>query len=65
VVLQDLPGVDEAVLYGAVVHVIVDPGLGREAVMAALEDAGLTIRAVRLITPSLEDVFSSVLSQPA
>ena len=62
--LQALPGVQEAVLYGLELHVIVEPGLSPEMVGRALVEVGIAVRAVHPIAPSLEDVFISLLSAP-
>lgn len=62
--VQGLPGVQEAVLYGSVLHVIVAPGVAPETVAQALTAAGITGVSWRPIAPTLEDVFISLLSKP-
>jgi ABC-2 type transport system ATP-binding protein len=62
VILQRLPFVQEAVLYGTVLHVIVDPSYSADDVTAAVVGAQLSIRTLRPIAPTLEDVFISLLS---
>jgi ABC-2 type transport system ATP-binding protein len=58
--LELLPGVEgvrEVTLYGSVLHVLMETG--RDA--SALEASGVAIRAARRISPSLEDVFVSLI----
>lgn len=58
--LQDLPGVIEAALFGRFLHLAVEPGAvaGVEAgVAAALAAAGLHCDGIESVRPSLEDVF--------
>lgn len=59
--LQALPGVQEAVLYGVELHVIVEPGLSGDLLARALTEIGIAVRGVRPIAPSLEDVFISLV----
>ena len=56
-VLPRVDGVREVTLYGSVLHVLVDPGVDA----TALDAPGVTIRAARRISPSLEDVFVSLI----
>ncbi len=50
----------EVALYGAQVHVVVpEEQEGREAVCALLLSAGIEVRSIEWIVPSLEDVFVS------
>ena len=56
------PGVIEAGLYGRLVHVLVeDATAAREALPRALAARGVGVRAVRVIEPSLEDVFVALV----
>ena len=64
-VLQGLPEVQEAVLYGMVLHVIMEPGGDGERLSAALRAAQVAVQSVRAIPPTLEDVFISLLGHPA
>jgi ABC-2 type transport system ATP-binding protein len=60
--LEQVPaieGVREATLYGALLHVLVDPGLTVEQLTESMLRRGLQVRAARPIRPSLEDVFVS------
>jgi len=56
--LPGIPGVHEVTLYGTLLHVLVD-GISAEQLMATLRQRGLTVTSVRVIKPSLEDVFVS------
>lgn len=56
--LRDADGVVEAALFGRAVHVVVDDDAdGRRVVARRLADAGLEMRKLERIAPSLEDVF--------
>jgi ABC-2 type transport system ATP-binding protein len=61
--LQKLDEVHEAVLYGAVLHVIADRGVSPEVIAGALAAHQITARAIHPIAPTLEDVFISLLSK--
>ncbi len=62
-VLEGIPGVSDAALFGDRLHAVVDePGL-RRAVESELSDAGFDPVAVRAIPPSLEDVFIRVIRE--
>jgi ABC-2 type transport system ATP-binding protein len=63
--LERLAGVQEAVLYGTVLHVIVDPELSKDTVARTLAAAQLQVEHVLVIPPTLEDVFISLLAHPA
>jgi ABC-2 type transport system ATP-binding protein len=54
-----IEGVREVTLYGALLHVLVDPNLTVEQLTASMLRRGLEVRAARQIRPSLEDVFVS------
>ncbi len=57
-VLQQLGVFDEVTLYGALIHAVADQVEEQtDLVREALEDAGVTVRAMEIIPPSLEDVF--------
>ncbi|MCS7002520.1 MAG: ABC transporter ATP-binding protein [Dehalococcoidia bacterium] len=62
--LNTLPQVAEAVLYGALIHVLLRPDSEIAAVRDALAQAGLVAEAPRPIAPSLEDVFISLILPP-
>ena len=49
---------DEMALYGTLTHVVgEDVGAHRARIEAALREAGVEIRSMEIIAPSLEDVF--------
>jgi ABC-2 type transport system ATP-binding protein len=49
---------DEVSLYGALIHAVVaGSGVHRSKIEAALHTAGIEVRSVDAIAPSLEDVF--------
>ena len=56
-VLREYPGVRRASLFGESVHAVAEEGTDPALVHRALESAGLEVRAVRLVAPTLEDVF--------
>lgn len=62
-VLAGLPGVREVAAYGRLLHLIVEPseGLQRD-VRDALVAAGVEVRRIEPVRPSLEDVFVSTFS---
>lgn len=55
--LRELPGVDDATLFGDELHVLALASVGAAGLRAQLERSGLTCGDVRPITASLEDVF--------
>ena len=57
--LPGVPGVHEVTLYGTMLHVLVDDGLSAESLTSLLRQRGFTVTSVRVIKPSLEDVFVS------
>ena len=57
--LPGVPGVHEVTLYGTMLHVLVDDGLTAESLTSLLRQRGFTVNSVRVIKPSLEDVFVS------
>ena len=57
-VLRSTDESGEVSLYGALIHVVVvDVGVQRARIELALRDAGIEIRSIDVIAPSLEDVF--------
>jgi ABC-2 type transport system ATP-binding protein len=63
--LDGAPGVREVALYGAAVHGLIDPARqSPEGLRRWLAGAGLTVREVTPIEPSLEDVFISLIERP-
>jgi ABC-2 type transport system ATP-binding protein len=63
-VLERMPGIHNVALQGNDVHVLVDPGAQSAATITArLQQAGIGVRSVRRIEPSLEDVFISLIER--
>jgi ABC-2 type transport system ATP-binding protein len=63
-VLRELPGLDEIVLYGALVHVVAPQvATRRQEIRTTLQEAGITVRTLELIAPSLEDAFIASVRQ--
>ena len=60
--LRNLPEVREAVLYGPVLHVIVDAGVPIDQIASALNATTAGLRSIRPVAPTLEDVFISLVS---
>ncbi len=57
-VLRDSGLFDEVSLYGALIHVVAEGAEAhRPQIKAALQEAGIEIRSMEVIAPSLEDVF--------
>ncbi len=61
--LPTLPEVQEAAVYGTLLHLIAQEG-SRPTLLAALEKAGIRVERLEAIPPSLEDVFISLVQQP-
>ncbi|UCD23037.1 MAG: ABC transporter ATP-binding protein, partial [Gemmatimonadota bacterium] len=62
--LQGAPGVIDAAMFGRAVHVTVtDETVGSDTVRSVLANAGRACDALERITPSLEDVFVSLVRQ--
>ncbi len=63
-VLRELPGLDEIVLYGALVHVVAPQvATRRQEIRTSLQEAGITVQTLELIAPSLEDAFIASVRQ--
>jgi ABC-2 type transport system ATP-binding protein len=58
--LRALAGVEDASFFGRAVHVALEEGAGEDSVRAALAAAGVSA-TLRSVTPSLEDVFISLV----
>ena len=57
---------DEVALYGAQIHAVVpSAGAYREAIHIMLQEAGVEVRSIERIAPTLEDVFISAVNAPA
>jgi ABC-2 type transport system ATP-binding protein len=60
--LERLPEVKEAALFGRVLHVVAADGqAAAAAVRRRLEQSGFALQGIEKITPSLEDVFVSLI----
>ena len=61
-VLQGLPEILEAAMFGRAVHVVVrDVAEARATIPAMLASRGVAVRSIEGIAPSLEDVFVSLI----
>jgi ABC-2 type transport system ATP-binding protein len=60
-VLQRVPGVVEAAMFGRAVHIVATETEIEPAILASLQNAGLDPRALHRVRPSLEDVFVSLV----
>jgi ABC-2 type transport system ATP-binding protein len=61
-VLQGLPEILEAAMFGRAVHVVVrDVAEARATISAMLESRGVAVRSIEGIVPSLEDVLVSLI----
>jgi len=63
-VVERLPEVKEAALFGRGLHAvarIADPGPAAAAIRAGLAAAGFRVTRIERITPTLEDVFVSLI----
>jgi hypothetical protein len=56
-VVRRLPGVRTATVFGQSMHLLVDEGLAEEFIRAELARHKIPRADIRLIAPSLEDVF--------
>ena len=61
--LAALPGVLNASIHGALVHLTLDDQKAENGVKKELTKAGITIRNWEIIQPSLEDVFLQMVSE--
>jgi ABC-2 type transport system ATP-binding protein len=62
--LQNRPGIFDAAVFGAGLHVSVDSAQAAiPHIRAALSDAGIAVRRLEVIDPSMEDVFAAVIEK--
>ncbi len=62
-VLQGAAGVIDAAIFGDRLHVVLGPGgLDQAGLPGFLQEHGVSVQAVRTVTPSLEDVFVRLVS---
>lgn len=59
--IEPVSGVKEVALFGKGLHVVIDAQQTERAIRDALDKAGLTVKRMETITPSLEDVFVSLI----
>jgi ABC-2 type transport system ATP-binding protein len=63
-VLEKLPAIKEVALFGAALHAVAaDEAEARKAAAPALAAAGFAVRRIERITPTLEDVFVSLIEE--
>lgn len=62
-VLQGHPAVQNASLFGEVIHLLLHPGQSATVAAGALESAGLQVQQIDVVDPSLEDVFIHLVSR--
>lgn len=61
-ILKTVPGVSETALFGADIHAVVkEAGMAAAAIGKLLSGRGITGYRIRKVTPSLEDVFVSLV----
>ncbi len=61
-IVSDLPGVRDVALYGTSIHVAsTEPDALRSAAEAALTGAGMRVKCIEQVTPTLEDVFVALI----
>jgi ABC-2 type transport system ATP-binding protein len=60
--IEGLPGVHDAAVFGAGLHVTVDdPAQGEARIREALGTRGIAVKRLEKITPSMEDVFVAMI----
>lgn len=62
-VLEDAPDVSDVALFGRDIHAVLSSRSHLSAVEVALKRSGVSIERMEWITPSLEDVFVSLIEQ--
>jgi NACalpha-BTF3-like transcription factor len=62
--LEQTPGIEEVAMHGNKLHVTVkDPEVAKKQILAVGEKLNLAVTNIREITPSLEDIFVSVMTR--
>jgi drug efflux transport system ATP-binding protein len=62
--LEKQPGIEEVAMYGNTLHLTVhDPELATRTIRDLSAKMGLRVLSIREITPSLEDIFVSVMTR--
>jgi ABC-2 type transport system ATP-binding protein len=65
-VLEKAPSIKEAALFGGGIHIVADNGEAAAAdIRKRLAQSGFTVRRIEKISPSLEDVFVSLIEAGA
>jgi ABC-2 type transport system ATP-binding protein len=60
--LEAQPGIRDVALHGTDVHVLLDPAvLAPDDISRQLQDAGIAVRSIQQVEPTLEDVFISLI----
>ena len=55
--LRGIPGVREVQVFGDRLHIVADTALPEEVLRRQLDGSGVTLRSVRQVQPTMEDVF--------
>jgi ABC-2 type transport system ATP-binding protein len=63
IVSEQVDGVSEASLHGVLLHVIIDHHSVERRLRKAFSQAGLKIRRLEIVQPSLEDVFIAMVDE--
>jgi ABC-2 type transport system ATP-binding protein len=62
--LENTPGIEEVAMHGNKLHLtVMDPAGAEREIRSAGEKLGLGVNSIREITPSLEDIFVSVMTR--
>ncbi len=62
-VLQDMPGIHDATLHGSGIHVVTDRAITADNLSGMLTSQGIGVTEVLPATPTLEDVFVTLIEQ--
>jgi ABC-2 type transport system ATP-binding protein len=62
-VLRNVPAFKEVALYGLYVHVVVDRESDADVIRKALASKNIKVKRIATVTPSLEDVFVSLVEE--
>ncbi len=60
---RELPGIRSATIFGQSIHALVEETFDTKELQAALARRRISVREIRLLTPSLEDVFVELTSK--
>lgn len=56
-IIKSFDYVQDVTIFGQALHIVAEDGLGEERLLADLHAAGVAVKSIRAIEPSLEDVF--------